>query len=103
MAKACFMGHRYEDALFWLRQSPDRIKTNRGWLAAAAAYAGRMDEAAMHARLMRATLERHLDADELRAVGGPIGWLRLPARFQHMSDLDHYEHGLELAGLGDRY
>jgi tetratricopeptide (TPR) repeat protein len=46
IGKACFIGHRYDEALFWLRQTPDRITTNRGWLAAAAAYAGRLDEAA---------------------------------------------------------
>jgi len=100
MGKACFIGRRYEEALFWLRQSPDRITTNRGWLAAAAAYAGRMDEAAMHAKLMRATLQQRLGEEELRRVGGPIGWLRLPARFQHAADLEHYERGLETAGLG---
>jgi tetratricopeptide (TPR) repeat protein len=100
IGKACFVGHRYEEALFWLRQTPDRITTNRGWLAAAAAHAGRWDEAAMHARLMRTTLQRRLGEEELRAVGGPIGWLRLPARFQHAGDLEHYERGLEMAGLG---
>lgn len=100
MGKACFIGHRYEEALFWLRQTPDRITTNRGWLAAAAAYAGRMDEARSHARLMRATLQQRLGEEQLRAVGGPIGWLRLPARFQHAADLEHYERGLDMAGLG---
>jgi tetratricopeptide (TPR) repeat protein len=99
IGKACFIGHRYEEALFWLRQTPDRITTNRGWLAAAAAHAGRIDEAATHAQRMRATLQRRLGEEELRAVGGPIGWLRLPARFQHAADLEHYERGLELAGL----
>ena len=99
IGKACFVGRRYEEALFWLRQTPDRITTNRGWLAAAAAYAGRLDEAAMHARLMRATLQQRLGEEELRAVGGPIGWLRLPARFQHAADLKHYERGLAMAGL----
>jgi DNA-binding SARP family transcriptional activator/TolB-like protein len=99
MGKSCFIGRRYEDALFWLRQAPDRITTNRGWLAAAAAYAGRRDEAAVHAQAMRVTLQQRLGAEELRAVGGPIGWLRLPARFQNKSDLEHYERGLELAGL----
>lgn len=99
IGKACFIGRRYEDALFWLRQAPDRITTNRGWLAAAAAYAGRMDEAANHAKLMRATLLQRLGEEELRAVGGPIAWLRLPARFKHASDLEHYERGLEMAGL----
>ena len=99
MGKACLIGRRYDDALFWLRQSPDRITTNRGWLAAAAAHAGRMDEAAMHARLMRATLEQRLGTDQLRAIGGPIAWLRGPARFQYAADLEHYEQGLEMAGL----
>jgi hypothetical protein len=99
IGKACFVGHRYEEALFWLRQTPDRITTNRGWLAAAAAYAGRLDEATMHTRLMRATLQQRLGQEELRAVGGPIGWLRLPARFQHAADLAHYERGLAIAGL----
>jgi TolB-like protein/Tfp pilus assembly protein PilF len=99
IGKACFIGRRYEEALFWLRQSPDRIRTNRGWLAAAAAYAGRAEEAAMHARLMRATLYQHLREDQLRAMGGPIAWLRLPARFHNPADLEHYEHGLEMAGL----
>ncbi|UVF22230.1 hypothetical protein HPT29_026460 (plasmid) [Microvirga terrae] len=100
MGKSCFVGRRYEDALFWMRQSPDRITTNRGWLAAAAAYAGRTDEAAMHANRMREALRQRLGEEELRAVGGAIGWLRLPARFQHAADLEHYERGLELAGLG---
>ena len=77
------MAHRYENALFWLRQSPDRITTNRGWLAAAAAYAGKTDEAAMHARLMRATLHQCLGEDRLVDVGGPIAWLKQPARFQN--------------------
>jgi tetratricopeptide (TPR) repeat protein len=99
IGKACFIGRRYEEALFWLRQSPDRIRTNRGWLAAAAAYAGRGEEAAMHARLMRATLYQHLGEGQLRAIGGPIAWLRLPARFHKPADLEHYEHGLEMAGL----
>jgi hypothetical protein len=54
----------------------------------------------MHARRMRATLQQRLGEEELRAVGGPIGWLRLPARFQHAADLEHYERGLETAGLG---
>ena len=97
---AWFVGRRYEEALFWLRQTPDRITTNRGWLAAAAAYVGRLDEATMHARGMRATLQHRLGEEKLRAVGGPIGWLRLPARFQHAADLEHYERGLEMAGLG---
>ena len=100
IGKACFIGRRYEEALFWLRQTPDRITTNRGWLAAAAACAGRIEEAATHAKLMRATLLQRLGEDGLRAVGGPIGWLRLPARFQHAADLAHYERGLEMAGLG---
>ena len=78
---------------------PDRITTNRGWLAAAAACAGRIEEAATHAKLMRATLLQRLGEEGLRAVGGPIGWLRLPARFQHAADLAHYERGLEMAGL----
>ena len=99
IGKACFVGRRYEEALFWLRQTPDRITTNRGWLAAAAAYAGRLDEAAMHARRMRSTLQQRLGEEELRAVGGPIAWLRLPARFQHAADLEHYERGLAIAGL----
>jgi TolB-like protein/two-component SAPR family response regulator len=99
IGKACFIGRRYEDALFWLRQTPDRITTNRGWLAAAAAYAGHLEEAAMHARRMRATLQQRLGEEELRAVGGSIGWLRLPARFQHAADLEHYECGLAMAGL----
>jgi DNA-binding SARP family transcriptional activator/Tfp pilus assembly protein PilF len=99
IGKACFIGQRYEEALFWLRQTPDRITTNRGWLAAAAAHAGHWDEAAMHARRMRATLQQRLGEEELRAVGGPIGWLRLPARFQHAADLEHYERGLAIAGL----
>jgi TolB-like protein len=100
MGKACLIGHRYEEALFWLRQAPDRITTNRGWLAAAAAYAGRMDEAACHARLMRVTLRQLLSADQLQEIGGPIAWLRQSARFQNAADLDHYVRGLELAGLG---
>ena len=100
IGKACFIGRRYEEALFWLRQTPDRITTNRGWLAAAAACAGRIDEAAMHAKLMRATLLQRLGEEGLRVVGGPIGWLRLPARFQYAADLEHYERGLEMAGLG---
>jgi DNA-binding SARP family transcriptional activator/TolB-like protein/Tfp pilus assembly protein PilF len=100
IGKACLVGRRYEEALFWLRQTPDRITSNRGWLAAAAAYAGRADEAAMHARLMRTTLQQRLGEEQLRAVGGPIGWLRLPARFQYPSDLEHYVRGLEMAGLG---
>jgi hypothetical protein len=54
----------------------------------------------MHARLMRTTLQRRLGEEELRAAGGPIGWLRLPARFQHAADLEHYERGLKMAGLG---
>lgn len=99
MGKACFIGRRYEEALFWLRQSPDRIRTNRGWLAAAAAYAGRTEEAAMHAQLMRETLYQHLGPEQLQAIGGPIAWLRIPARFQSPADLEHYEHGLEMAGL----
>jgi DNA-binding SARP family transcriptional activator/TolB-like protein len=99
IGNACFIGRRYEEALFWLRQTPDRITTNRGWLAAAAAHAGRIDEAATHAQRMRATLQQRLGEEELRAVGGPIGWLRLPARFQHAADLEHYERGLEMAGL----
>ena len=53
----------------------------------------------MHARRMRATLLQRLGDEELRAVGGPIGWLRLPARFQHAADLEHYERGLAMAGL----
>src|SRR3712207_7082814 len=56
----------YEEALFWLRQTPDRITTNRGWLAAAAANAGRMEEAATHAKLMRATLLQRLGEEELQ-------------------------------------
>jgi hypothetical protein len=48
---------------------------------------------------MRATLQQRLGEEELRAVGGPIGWLRLPARFQHAADLEHYERGLAIAGL----
>jgi DNA-binding SARP family transcriptional activator/TolB-like protein/Tfp pilus assembly protein PilF len=99
MGKACFIGRRYDEALFWLRQSPDRITTNRGWLAAAAAYAGLADEADRHAQAMRATLLGRLGEKELEAVGGPIGWLRLPARFRNASDLEHYERGLALAGL----
>jgi tetratricopeptide (TPR) repeat protein len=99
MGKSCLIGHRYEEALFWLRQAPDRITTNRGWLAAAAAYAGRMDEAAFHARLMQTTLLQRLGVDQLREIGGPIAWLRQPARFQNAADLDHYVRGLELAGL----
>jgi DNA-binding SARP family transcriptional activator/TolB-like protein len=99
MGKACFIGHRYEEALFWLRQSPDRITTNRGWLAAAAAYAGRPEEASMHARRLRATLRQHLGEDKLQAVGGPIPWLLLSARFKNTEDLEHYEQALELAGL----
>ena len=101
MGKSCFMGRRYEDALFWLRQSPDRVTTNRGWLAAAAAYAGRSDEAAMHARLMHATLRQCLGEDRLVDVGGTIAWLKQPARFQNSADLAHYERGLELAGLAE--
>jgi hypothetical protein len=58
-----------------------------------------LDEATMHTRLMRATLQQRLGQEELRAVGGPIGWLRLPARFQHAADLAHYERGLAIAGL----
>lgn len=54
----------------------------------------------MHATLMRATLQQRLGEEQLRAVGGPIGWLRLPARFQYPSDLEHYVRGLEMAGLG---
>ena len=53
----------------------------------------------MHARLMRATLQQRLGDEELRAVGGPIAWLRLPARLQHAADLKHYERGLAMAGL----
>jgi hypothetical protein len=58
-----------------------------------------MDEAAMHARRMRTTLQHRLGEEELRAVGGPIAWLRLPARFQQLTDLEHYERGLAMAGL----
>jgi hypothetical protein len=53
----------------------------------------------MHARLMHITLYQHLGEDQLRAIGGPIAWLRLPARFRNRADLEHYEHGLEMAGL----
>jgi len=54
----------------------------------------------MHAQRLRATLHQHLGEDKLRAVGGPIAWLRRSARFQNEADLYHYEHGLEMAGLG---
>ena len=67
LGKSCFVGRRYEEALFWLRQTPDRMATNRAWLAAAAAYAGRIDEAAMHAQLMRATLLQRLGEAALRS------------------------------------
>ena len=50
--------------------------------------------------LIHTTLQQRLGEEELRAVGGPIGRLRLPARFQHAADLEHYERGLELAGHG---
>jgi hypothetical protein len=99
IGKVCFVGRRYEEALFWLRRTPDRISTNRGWLAAAAAYAGRLDEATMHATLVRATLQQRLGEKELRAVGSPIARFRLPALFQHAADLEHYERGLAMAGL----
>jgi tetratricopeptide (TPR) repeat protein len=99
IGKSSFIGRRYDEALFWLRQSPDRVTSNRGWLAAAAAYAGRGEEAATHARAMRGKLNQNLGADRLRALGGPIAWLREPARFQNASDLEHYERGLEMAGL----
>jgi hypothetical protein len=56
LGKSCFVGRRYEEALFWLRQSPDRVATNRAWLAAAAAYAGLRDEAKRHAGIFLTTL-----------------------------------------------
>ena len=79
IGKACFIGRRYEEALFWLRQTPDRITTNRGWLAAAAACAGRIEEAATHAKLMRATLLQRLgeeDCERLAALSD--GFVCLP-------------------------
>jgi tetratricopeptide (TPR) repeat protein len=100
IGKSCFVGRRYEEALFWLRQSPDRVTTNRAWLAAAAAYAGLPDEAARHASIFLASLRQRVSQDSLAALGGPMGWLREPARFQHGADLEHYEQGLEIAGIG---
>jgi|UPI0004B4B229 hypothetical protein len=43
----------------------------------------------MHARLMGVPLVQRLGEKDLPAVGGPIAWLRLPARFQHAADLEH--------------
>ena len=31
--------------------------------------------------------------------GGPIAWLRLPARFQHAANLEHHKRSLKIAGL----
>lgn len=99
LGKSCFVGRRYEEALFWLRQSPDRVCTNRAWLAAAAAYAGLRDEAERHAGIFIAALRRCVWQDSVRE-GGPIAWLREPARFQYAGDLEHYEQGLAMAGIG---
>jgi DNA-binding SARP family transcriptional activator/TolB-like protein len=102
LGKSCFVGRHYQEALFWLRQSPDRVCTNRAWLAAAAAYAGLKDEAERHAGMFMATLRQCVWQDSLRASGGPIGWLREPARFQYAADLEHYEQGLTMAGIQER-
>jgi DNA-binding SARP family transcriptional activator/TolB-like protein/Tfp pilus assembly protein PilF len=100
LGKSCFVGHRYEEALFWLRQSPDRVATNRAWLAAAAAYAGLRDEAERHAGVFMATLRQCVWQDSQRTPEDPISWLREPARFQYAADLEHYEQGLKMAGIG---
>ena len=99
LGKSCFVGRRYEEALFWLRQSPDRVATNRAWLAAAAAHAGLRDEAERHAGIFMAALRHCVWQDSVRE-GGPIRWLREPARFQYAADLEHYEQGLTMAGIG---
>jgi tetratricopeptide (TPR) repeat protein len=99
MGKLHFIARRYEEALLWLRQAPDRVITNRGWLASAAAHAGRHEEAAQHAARMRSKLIRYLGPENLNAMGGPIGYLSGPARFRDDAELDHYREGLAIAGL----
>jgi DNA-binding SARP family transcriptional activator/TolB-like protein len=99
MGKLFFVARRYEEALLWLRQSPDRVMTNRGWLASAAAHAGRHEEAARHAARLRSKLTRYYGPANLRAMGGPIGYLSGPARFLDEAELDHYREGLAMAGL----
>ena len=99
MGKASFAAKRYDDALFCLRQSPDRVPTNRGWLAAAAAYAARSDEARLHARALRSLVHGRFSAELLKDGGRPVTWLRKRARFRYSADLDHFTNGLEMAGL----
>jgi hypothetical protein len=72
---------------------------NRAWLAAAAAYAGLRDEAERHAGIFIAALSHCVWQDSVRE-GGPIAWLREPARFQYAGDLERYEQGLAMAGIG---
>ncbi|WP_176562785.1 BTAD domain-containing putative transcriptional regulator [Paracoccus liaowanqingii] len=99
MGKTAYIAGRYDSAVFWLRQSQNRVPTNRAWLAAAAARAGLRVEAAAHARAATATIERRLGPARLQEIGGPIAWLRGPARFRQSTDLAHYEEGLREAGL----
>ena len=73
--------------------------TNRGWLASAAAHAGRHEEAAQHAARLRSKLTRYYGPDNLNAMGGPVGYLSGPARFLDDAELDHYREGLVVAGL----
>jgi DNA-binding SARP family transcriptional activator/TolB-like protein len=99
MGKLYFIARRYDEALLRLRQAPDRVMTNRGWLASAAAHAGRHDEAKQHAARLRSKLTRYYGAKNLQAMGGPIGYLSGPARFLDEAELDHYREGLAIAGL----
>lgn len=99
MGKLYFIARRYEEALLWLRQAPDRVMTNRGWLTSAAAHAGRHDEAKQHAARLRYKLTRYYGPKNLKAMGGPVGYLSGPARFLEDAELDHYREGLAIAGL----
>lgn len=99
LAIPLFVAERWDEACEVAARAPRNVVDLPAYVAAAAAHAGRVDEAARHVETFLADFRDKILFGAAADSGDPLRWIDLVNPYRRREDFARLAHGLERAGL----
>ena len=99
LAIPLFVAERWDEACEVAARAPRNVVDLPAYVAAAAAHAGRADEASRHVETFLADFRDKILFGAAADSGDPLRWIDLVNPYQRREDFARLAHGLERAGL----